>query len=355
MSVLRNSLVVVGSTLLGLGIAELAVRGLGLAPPVHRILTGEDDLPYIRSANPVLGYEMIPNFRRDPAAQRGQPGADFHCDRTNSHGLRDIERSLDRFPDRRRILLVGDSVVAGHGLWDVEETIPRRMEALFPGGGTEVLNFGTGGYNTRAEAELVRVRGVRFHPDLVVVIALENDFEQYNGQIEKYAYRRPRIVEAMFLKSHLFRQVSLLTDLFHFREQLSPQRYRIEANAKSMKSEFLTSVESGLQLLHRLGSEHGFEVVLFVWPEFRMDGITDEPFYAAFAELADPYGIRVLPLAPHFREDYRRRVGSMGGGRPVPPPFVYTVGDGMHPGPLGATVAAQAIVEAIRSERLLDR
>ena len=68
----------------------------------------------------------------------------------------------------RRILLLGDSVVEGYGLPE-PETLSRQLEDLYPEGSVEVLNFGVSAYCTRAEIELLEVKGLAFDPDIVVL------------------------------------------------------------------------------------------------------------------------------------------------------------------------------------------
>jgi lysophospholipase L1-like esterase len=351
----KNLLLALVAILLALALGEGVARTLGLAPPIHRIETGEDDLPYTRCENPVMGYEMVANHRRDPSLEKPPAGADFYCDRTNAYGLRDVERSVEKPSGRKRILLLGDSVVVGHGIWDLEDTISRNMERELAGEGFEVLNFGIGGYNTRSEAELLKEKGVQFSPDLVVLIILENDFLPYNTQMWKYRYERPRLVELLFVHSDLFRTFSLATNIFHFREQLDPQRYRVEQNELAMKSEFTTTVESGFHLIDELRREHGFEVAVFTWPSFSETDVIDEPFHDVVARLAEPYGFGVFRLAPYFLGEYKelRRGAASSSGRLGPVYAVFTVGDGMHPNERGTAVAAHAIASTLRARGYL--
>lgn len=352
----KNLLLSLAAILIALGVGEGAARVLSLAPPIHRIETGEDDLPYTRCSNPVMGYEMVANHRRDPFLEKPPTGADFYCDRTNAHGLRDVERTLEKPPGRRRILLLGDSVVVGHGIWDLEDTISRNLERELAGEGFEVLNFGIGGYNTRSEAELLKEKGVQFSPDLVVLIILENDFLPYNSQMWKYHYERPRVVELLFVHSDLFRTLSLATNIFHFREQLDPQRYRVEQNEMAMRSEFTTTVESGFHVIDELRREHGFEVAVFSWPTFSESDVSDGPFHDMVARLAEPHGFGVFRLAPHFLGEYKelRRGAASSAGRLGAVYRVFTVGDGMHPNERGTAAAARAIESTLRARGYLS-
>ena len=144
--------------LLALPLAEVAVRALRMAPEIRFIDVSHDDTVFRRSDNPILGFELKPDWR-DPDADlvRSYPS-------TNSHGFRDIERSLEKPAGVRRVLLLGASVVEGFGLRELDQTISRQTEFAF-GDGTEVLNFGVSAYCTRAKVELLRTKGLAFHPD----------------------------------------------------------------------------------------------------------------------------------------------------------------------------------------------
>ena len=81
---------------LALAIVEIAVRLLGLAPDVKLIEISGERTVYKRSTNPILGFELKADYR-DPEADLV-----MSYPRTNSHGQRDVERSLAKPPYRSR-------------------------------------------------------------------------------------------------------------------------------------------------------------------------------------------------------------------------------------------------------------
>jgi len=161
------------ATALALGVGELIVRTLGVAPEVRAIGVSSRDSVFKRSTNPILSYELKANYRND------KPDLRLNCESTNSHGLRDIERSIDKPPGVKRVILLGDSIVEGYGIRE-SDTISRQLERLYADGMTEVLNFGVSGYCTLAEVELLGVKGIAFSPDQVVLVFAENDFDNFN-------------------------------------------------------------------------------------------------------------------------------------------------------------------------------
>lgn len=164
----RVALVLLG-VVVALFVTEGLFRLLRLAPQVAVLTNATEDAPYIRSSNPALVYELKPNYRNpNPTNHHGS------FSYVNAFGQRDIERQLERIPGKKRVILLGDSVVAGHGQPDLNETISRKLEQEFEGK-VEVLNFGVGGYNTAAEVELLRVKGLKFSPDVVILMTVFND------------------------------------------------------------------------------------------------------------------------------------------------------------------------------------
>ncbi len=130
---------------------------------------------YRRSEDPELVYEPVPSSSVE--MEYGVAGF-------NSAGMRD-DREHPRESDRRRLALVGDSLVWSEFLALHDTLGPRTEEAL--GDGWDVLNFGATGYDTAQEARWYR-RAVRpFAPDAVVVVWCMNDVMIMSGPFERYA------------------------------------------------------------------------------------------------------------------------------------------------------------------------
>jgi tetratricopeptide (TPR) repeat protein len=326
----------------GLAIGELASRLLGLAPAVKAIEVTNPDCVYKRSTNPILAYELKANYRNDDAdLGRSYP-------RTNAHGQRDIERSREKPAGTRRILLLGDSVVEGHGIREIDDTMSRQLEMLYDDGQTEVLNFGVSGYCTLAEAELLEVKGLDFEPDTVLVVFVDNDFDDFN--IEGFqlgrARQRPILVKQLFVHSSLFRAACLRFNLFQFGVEHDPVRWNQQAIGDN-------NVVEGLERLSRMAREHGFQTAIAIWPRFTDGEIIDahpmpnNPRQLIIERLAAMYGIPATRLSPHFQ---RHRSSD---GPSVNPRQRYTIGDMFHPSEEGCQVAAAGIKDIL--DRLESR
>lgn len=332
---LAGPAVAVCATLLALLAGEALVRALGRAPGIKPIQLGSYDCIYKRSTNPILGFELKANCRSD------NPDFIQTYERTNSHGQRDRERTLAKPDGVRRVLLLGDSVVEGYGLRE-SETISRRLENLYPDGSTEVLNFGVSAYCTRAEVELLEVKGLRFDPDVVVLLFVENDFDNFNREAFPLAgtIDRSALVKTLFRRSHLFRLVSLRLNLFGFGAEADPVRWNQDAIGDN-------NVAEGLRRCQQLANRHGFQPLVAIWPRFLDDRIADVCFVPQNSDrlvvehLAAMHEIPSVRLSEFFGIHRAESAGA------VNPRLRYSSGDELHPSPEGSRVAAEALKQIL--------
>jgi len=328
---LAKPAVAVCATLLALLAAEAFIRILGLAPGMKPIQLSSYDCIYKRSTNPILGFELKANCRSD------DPDFIQTYERTNSHGQRDRDRTLEKPNGVKRILLLGDSVVEGYGLRE-SETISCQLEALYGDGSTEVLNFGVSAYCTLAEVELLDMKGLRFDPDVVVLVFVENDFDNFNREAFPLGETidRPAVVKTLFRRSHLFRLASIRLNLFHFGAEADPVRWNQEAIGNN-------NVAEGLRRFRELADRHGFQPVVAIWPRFFDDRIADVCFMPQGSEqlvvehLAAIYDIPSVRLSEFFQQHHADSVGA------VKSRLHYSSGDELHPSPEGCRVAAEAL------------
>ena len=193
----------------GLALLVLAAElGLRLFAPVEwRAIPGalsEADQAralYRRSAIPGLTYELVPGLDRESHGARVV---------TNSEGMRDRERPRARPPGTRRIVVLGDSFTFGYGV-EGDALWTAVLERLLPAG-TEVLNFGVGGYSTQDEAAVLEHKALGFDPDLVLVAYTLNDpdIEPDSGSIAQPSLHALFTEPRWWQHSHLLRGLSWL-------------------------------------------------------------------------------------------------------------------------------------------------
>ena len=130
-----------------------------------------------------LDEELIYSLK--PGQERIAESAEF-IERvtTNRHGLRDDEISArDSF--EKRIIVLGDSMIFGHGV-DDDEAFPNQLEALYrdEGRAVDVINAGVKGYGTDSAYKFftARLQPLSLRPDLVIFSIYQNDLYDNIGQ-----------------------------------------------------------------------------------------------------------------------------------------------------------------------------
>ena len=119
--------------------------------------------------NPELPYVLTPNA--------DGWGWETHVT-MNSHGFRDREFT-EKKGDRFRIIAIGDSITFGSRLSPPSVLYPKQLERLLQSrpstSQVEVLNFGVTGYDVVNDVEHLRVRALKFQPDIVLLGFCVND------------------------------------------------------------------------------------------------------------------------------------------------------------------------------------
>jgi GDSL-like lipase/acylhydrolase family protein len=169
----------VASVLVSLILSEAVLRVLGRGP---------------LRVNPVPGafwrHDALLGWRNSPGADGVFDHPRFRINvHTNSNGLRDREYAYEKTPGTRRILVIGDSFVWGYGV-EQPETFPKVLEARLPH--VDVINAGVAGYGTDQELLWLRSEGVRYRPDLVILVMCGNDDDENNHDLVYDVYRKPR-------------------------------------------------------------------------------------------------------------------------------------------------------------------
>ncbi len=241
-------------TVVGLCFLEVGLRALGLAPDVVPVQEGRFRL----SPNPKIGYEPVPDYD-----YRGQRDSfNDYEGKSNSLGFRDRDHPLEKAPGSFRILILGDSIAAGQGVHRFEDTFPYLLEGLLRDGGleAEVLNFAVTGYNTQQEVETLRDKGLAFEPDLVLVSYCLNDRKRSDGGILPTLLEREKKAEGVIeSRAH---PALLHSAIYRF------LRFRLPWFQKPTPPIYGDTVDASFGALAELSREHGFEVLVTVFPHF---------------------------------------------------------------------------------------
>jgi hypothetical protein len=161
--------------------------------------------------DPLLGY-------KHPDSVTYMLGADQV--KINAHGLRDEDVPYVKSGDEKRLLVLGDSVTFGWGVSQGESFTDRMEFQLHKQHGRrwQVINAGVNGYNTEQEAAFLRVEGMRYSPDYVLLVYVSNDVDPVLDP-NMTTWRRypswpsslPEAIDRLRQLSYLFQMTKLFT------------------------------------------------------------------------------------------------------------------------------------------------
>ena len=181
----KTALLAVASCALTLGCLELGLRLAGYQP-LYEVYSKSS---LLWRADPLLGWSHQPNARDVFVGPRPWPIEFSSQVRINSLGLRGPE-ILTAALGRRRVLLLGDSMVAGFEV-EYEETFGALLQddlSRVLAAPVEVINAGVRGYGTDQSYLYYRERGRALQPEVVVLFHSGNDPE---NNVTLHRMRRP--------------------------------------------------------------------------------------------------------------------------------------------------------------------
>lgn len=99
-----------------------------------------------------------------------------YVDHTNAAGWRDRDHARAKTPGVFRVLVLGDSITYG-AIVGLEDLFTRALERVLRerGYAVEVISIGLGGWGTDQELEALRLEGLSYAPDVVVLEYTSND------------------------------------------------------------------------------------------------------------------------------------------------------------------------------------
>jgi len=327
--------------LIALVAAELLVRAAGAAPKIYLISKGRFRL----AKNPRLGYEPVPlAYQGDKLSFYDYKGA------SNSLGFRDVEHRVAKPPGVYRIVVLGDSVAMGLHVDRSEDVFPRVLEGLLRRRGlnVEVINLAVSGYNTQQEVEMLKAKGLQYHPDLVLLAYTLSSREHIDGDILKTLLeeeqRKKGGVSAARVDASPYLMWSALYRLIRFRvlahrqpPPADPQKY-LEMVSSDTVAEYFGELD-------RLAHADHFDVLVAVIPRFVRNfkhyRFGDQHAYAR--SLAAQHGFAFVDLLGAFTQC------RDAGGEPIEL-------DNFHPSAAGHRCAAEALagVTLERAKRSAD-
>ncbi|OGV65276.1 MAG: hypothetical protein A2283_05675 [Lentisphaerae bacterium RIFOXYA12_FULL_48_11] len=211
------------------------------------------------SENSKVIYELQPNLDRKFGHRRVL---------TNTEGMReDHDYSIKRNNRSIRIVGIGDSGMFG---WNIEQNddylsvLETNLNQRQDGNLYEVLNLAVPGYNTQLEIEILRSKGLKYKPDIVIVGWCDNDFSLPFFMLEKENYRRR---DKSFLYSLLFKRNSEkkkrsnVAPGFKITDQRDFEKDRVLPELTAGSD--IDRVRTALKELKKLSEQENFKVLFF--------------------------------------------------------------------------------------------
>lgn len=208
---------------------------------------------YRTSPDRALRYELKPNLKTR---------YENYEVITNSAGFRGREYHVQKEKGSYRIVVIGDSVAFGKFV--SEATLASRLELALnnfcPKKKFEVLNMGVEGYNSVQELEMLKVKGLKYNPDLVIVY---------------YCFNDPDYPEYYFKKNFINRHSLLARYVYYRFKKYLVKRDRLRRGVKSIEENFqyLYSTESWQRTkevileMGDLTASRGIKMLLLIAPE----------------------------------------------------------------------------------------
>ena len=284
------------------------------------------------SRDPNIVYELRPNFSGE-----GYLGEKVTI---NAAGFRGLFYPKKKPPRTVRIVGLGDSVMYGQGVSDDEVYLvhlSRQLNAQYPDVTWEIVNTAVPGYNTTMEVETLRVKGLDYDPDLVIIHYIGNDIMLPNFLTERVSmfslthshlinFILERIRGAPYLEI-VDAPLNAAGNAFEDDPDKAPEQYRhmvgVGAYRKTMHE------------LRRLRDKHGFQLI----------ALTGGPGPDYFLQTCRDEGIPVVTGWDAFLAHMKEH----GSGSFVESDIVLSKTD-IHPSPIGHRLHAGSFILAMTAK-----
>jgi lysophospholipase L1-like esterase len=316
-------------------VGEIAVR-LYAGHPLRPLVPPQ---PYIDPAffyvkSPTRLYDLRPNQDEEVGYRRIRI-------KINGYGFRDdADPVVPKPPGTWRAIVLGDSFTFS-GKVNVGDTFAKRLEKNLSDADRsrryEVLNLGVPGYKSRQQLDLLRDKGLRLQPDLVIVDYTLNGPSPEVQLLPERPARWPAL-------NRLFKRFDLVQFLYANWKQYSYIRrgdfLRRGVNYPSLAegSERWEASKRDLAEMKRLTDANGVRLLVVMWPVFVE--LDDRYPYAEkhrlVVDACRQMGIPVLDLLPAFRG--------------VDATTLWVGRDDHHPNPAAQSRVAEAVAAELRAD-----
>jgi|TARA_B110000240_G_C13496113_1_gene451714 lysophospholipase L1-like esterase len=320
MNLLKNMVLLLIASIICVAFLEFASRVLKL----H----GDTDPTYYLS-DPVLPFLMKPNSQ----------GKSIYGKilRINNHGLRGPDIDLFKDIDKKRILILGDSVTFGYCL-DYEDTFSGILEKQlvsskkFQG---EVINAGHIGFNIKDSANYYKIYGNKFNPDIIIIAVNRSDNTSQSLDYlikDGISYSKnskwifiPPFIKNILRKSSLYMTIGLVKARIEYR--------KVIAQSVDASTSMIDSVKIDLKNLKKHAINFDTPLWIVAVPNERdvIKGEYQEKFLDDLRKYSEKLNIPFIDTLQDFKKDQQN----------------YCLNDQAHPSKVGHSIIANNLYEKV--------
>jgi lysophospholipase L1-like esterase len=235
----------------------------------------------------------------------------------NTDGFRDRDFMIPKPPSIYRILVLGDSFVWGVGL-DMKDTLPKILESMLhkemKTPKIEVINAGEGGYNTRQELLRFRDKGLKYEPNMVILVYFLNDVlnsvlpEKKNTKsaLNSITTNLVRLLRVMELRSRIVMFVSQrIRDIIRkiYLDEQNPFLL-VDTMNNLYTNDYIGWVNSKKDLfeISRICKEHNAYFIGVIYPAlYYLDNYRAAFAHKAISDYFHSINVPVIDLLPFFQ------------------------------------------------------
>ncbi|MBU1085930.1 MAG: SGNH/GDSL hydrolase family protein [Candidatus Omnitrophica bacterium] len=275
----------------------------------------------------------------------------------NKDGFRDDEFALTKPENTIRIIMLGDSITFGVPA-DKEHTFTQLLEKNLKEKkqlNYDVMNLGIPGYNIVSEVELLKVFGMKYKPNIVILNFFWNDSDLYPYTYYDFFWERDGTpaqkkwthryylancfkLKRYFLRSHLFSLLLSAIDKMNDKNdfEISKYKHRIIDNNSTLLEKKITE-------LNKLAIRHNFKLLICLHPVFDYDTARAHSNYTKLKDIAQQLNIAFVDLLPFYiQESANPRV------------FIENQKDTFHPNTKGHELIARILAEKLKELRWIE-
>ena len=349
---MRKAVILLISIIIGLSLCNYFIEKFWLAPIMVDLKSG------VRLVNnPKIVYEFIPKA--------------YVIDGfVNNRGFKDSDFTLEKPENLIRIAMLGDSITQGIFV-PLGETFSDELEKLLNLRAREtqsplryeVMNFGVGGYNLQAEAQILKEKVLIYKPDIVVLNSFFNDDEPIPALeaffisnpgslsereqillIKKYAYDNNSIIRK--IERDILYRSGLYLFLAYKLSGLTVSRDRRRlSRIKNLFSHHLVAddcISGNFGEIDKLRKQYGFRFLICAHPLFTD---LDDALNEAIVRWAGIFNFDYFLMSAYYKREKLTYKHLQLENKPQ---------DFCHPNKFGHTLIAKAIFTELKKRNFLE-